>query len=75
MILSDYNPEKVYFYSKKEIDEINRNINELTFIKNSLLIFHRYKYLDEIKEITKIIKEINEKKIKNYNNKLMKESI
>ena len=75
IILADYEPEKVYNEKKVELDKINEDIKELTSIKNSLLIFHKYKYLKEIKTITEIIEEIQEKTIKNYNNQRMKISI
>ena len=75
IILADYEPEKVYNEKKLELDKINEDIKELASIKNSLLIFHKYKYLKEIKAITEIIEEIQEKTIKNYNHQRMKISI
>lgn len=61
--------------SKKIIIEINKNIIELTKIKNSFLIFHRVTYLKDIKEITEFIKDINEKNLKSYNNEETKTEI
>ena len=41
IIFREYNPEKVYLEKKAEINRINEDIKELTFIKNFLSIFHR----------------------------------
>ena len=68
IILSEYNPNDVYKKLSDTILEINKNIDDLTKIKNSLLIFHRVTFLQDINEITKFIKEINEKNIKSYQN-------
>ena len=75
IIISGYNPEEVYIKKKIEIKKINEDIKDLIFIKNSLLIYHRYIYLDKIKEITEVIKNLQEKEIKYYNNPQIKEII
>ena len=68
IILEKYEPEKVYQKLKTDIEEINKNIDQLTKIKNSLLIFHRIVYFKDINEITKFINNINGKQLKIYNN-------
>ena len=60
IIFSDYNPEEVYNEQKKRIKEINKNIDELTEIKNSISIYHKDVYLREIKLITDFIQDLNE---------------
>ena len=66
IILKEYNPKEVYIEKKNQIAKINNDIKELNFIKNSLSIFHRYTYLEKIREITNVIKELKERSIKNY---------
>ena len=75
IILKEYNPENVYKEKKQQIAEINNDINELNYIKNSLSIFHRYKYLEVIKEITNTIKKLKEYSIKNYKSLEIKDII
>ena len=75
IIYKEFNPYTVYDKKIKEIKEINRDIEKLKYFKNSLLIFHRYVYLEKINEITNLIKELQENSIKNYNNTHTKEII
>ena len=70
-----YDTHQVYLELKKINEEINEDIKELIIIKNSLLIFHRYTYLDNIKEITELIKDLQEKEIKYYKSHQTKEKI
>lgn len=66
IILKEYNPKEVYKEKIEYITKINEDIKELNFIKNSLSIFHRYTYLEKIREITDVINELKERSIKNY---------
>ena len=66
IILENYNPEEVYNNIHKEIKEINKYIEELASIKNSLSIFHNCKYLNEIREIIKVIEDLLKQPIKKY---------
>ena len=75
IILNGYDPEDVYKVKKAEIKNINEDIKELVYIKNSLLIYHRYSYLDKIQEITEIIKNLKEREIRYYYNSRIKEII
>jgi len=70
-----YDTHQVYLELKKTNEKINEDIKELIFIKNSLLIFHRYTYLDNIKEITELIKNLHEREKKYYKNHQTKEKI
>ena len=73
MYLVDFNPETIYYKINKKIEDINNHIKELNLIKNSLLIFHREKDKEEIKEITKIIEKLQEDEIRNYTTNRMKD--
>jgi hypothetical protein len=73
--LETYDPEKKYRDLKKNITDINEKIKDLNFIKNSLIIFHRKKYIAEIKELSQIIEDIETKPIKEYKKQKMKEEI
>ena len=75
IILNEYEPEDVYKEKKEDIKNINEDIKELIFIKNSLLIYHRYSYLDKIQEITEVIKNLEEREIRYYKNSRIKEII
>ena len=75
IVLNEYDPIKKYTQLNNIIENINVNIKELTFIKNSLLIFHRIRYTQEIKKISKIINDIENKPINEYINQKMKDSI
>ena len=75
IILKYFNPEEYYKDLKKLIEEINININDLTYISNLIKIFHREKYRKEMKELVEIIKDLQEKSIKNYKTQKMQESI
>ena len=67
IIFKEYNPEAVYEEKMRQIAEINNDINELNYIKNTLSIYHRYKYLETIREITNVIKDLKENSVKFYN--------
>ena len=75
IILDYFNPEQFYKDYIKLIEEINNDIRDLTYIKNSLQIFYREKYRKEIKELSKVITELKEKSIKNYKTRKMQETI
>jgi len=75
LILGEYDHVKAYYKIKKIIEEINNNIKELSFIKETLSIFHREAYFKEIKEIAKIIHLLEEGIISNYDNDKMRKKI
>ena len=66
--MKNYNPKEIYKKLKIQIEEINKDIQKLTEIKNSLSKFHRNQYLEEINTITKIINDINKSALIKYNN-------
>ena len=75
IILSDFGPEEEYSKLKEIIEKIKNDIDELSLIKNSLLIFHRNKYQREIRDISNLIKDMQEKNLKNYKAEATQESI
>ena len=75
IVMPEYDPKDNYEKLNNKITEMNETIKELTNIKNSLSIFHRTKYKDEINKITKIINDIESKPISEFNNNEMKEDI
>ena len=58
LTLKDYVAENKYIEYKKIIDNINETIAKLITTKDSLMIFHRNKYIDDIKKLAKILIEI-----------------
>ena len=66
LIYADFDPETLYGDLKKKIDQIKKDINELNLIKSSLLIFYRNKHQKEIRDISKIINDMQEKNLNNY---------
>jgi hypothetical protein len=75
LIIDNYDPIKKYHELKKIICDINKTIDTLMYIKNSLIIYHKNQYLDEIKKIIIIVNEIETKPIREFKNQEMKESI
>ena len=75
LVLENYDPVKKYGDLKKIIIDINEKIEDLNFIKDSLIIFHRKQYGKEIKELTNIIENIETKPIKEFKTQKMKEDI
>ena len=75
LIIDNYDPIKKYHELKKIICDINKTIDTLMYIKNSLIIYHKNKYIDEIKKIIIIVNEIETKPIREFKNQTMKESI
>ena len=60
---------------KKFINDINEKIKDLNFIKNSLKVFHNKIYNTQIKDLTNIIKDIENMPIKEFKTPKMKEDI
>ena len=67
-MLSKYSPTVKYAEYKKKIDDINEKVDKLIFIKDSLMIFHKNKFINVIQEIKDIIKEIEESSIIEFRN-------
>ena len=55
LALKGYIAEDKYVEYKKIIDNINKTVDELIKAKDSLMIFHRNKYIDDIKKISKFL--------------------
>ena len=66
LVLENYDPLKNYGDLKNNIKEINKTIKDLNFIKDSIIIFHRKQYENEIRQLTDIIKEIETDPIKEF---------
>ena len=67
LILANYDPNTNYTKYKKNIEKINEKVEKLKFIKNSLMIFHRNLYNEDIKKITDILEEIENSPIQKFN--------
>jgi len=63
---TNYDPIKKYNEYKITIVNINEKVEELRFIKDSLMIFHRNLYNEDIRKISKILDEIEESPIKYF---------
>ena len=74
LISPPYNPDKIYAKLIEKNKEINSDLENLSKIKNTLLLFQANKYSKDIESLTKTIKELNEISLKSYNDK-MKEQI
>ena len=66
LIIEIYNPTQKYAEYKTIIENINEKVEKLKFIKDSLMIFHRNFYKDDIKEITNILNEIEYSPIQKF---------
>ena len=66
LIYLEFDPEKLYGDLKNIIDQIKKDIDELNLIKSSLLIFYRNRHQKEIREISKIINDMQESNLNNY---------
>ena len=62
----NYDPIARYAEYKRNIDNINKNVKELEFIKDSLMIFHRNLYFGKINEITNTLNEIENYPIQKF---------
>ena len=71
LALKGYVAENKYFEYKKIIDNINKTVDELIKVKDALMIFHRNTYIDDIKNIAKILDEIENSQISNFRNNEM----
>ena len=67
IILPKYDPLENYGKYIKLITDINKKIQDLKYIKNSLIIFHKNTFSEQIKKLTNIINDIETKTIKEFN--------
>ena len=75
LVLNQYSPVTKYPEYKKIIEDINEKVDYLIFIKDSLLIFHKNKFIKDIQKITSIINEIENSPIINFRNEEKKNEI
>jgi len=75
LIVSTYSPKTKYADYKSTIEKINENVELLKFIKDSLMIFHRNKYNDNIKQITIILDEIENSPVQKFKTEDTKKTI
>ena len=75
LILENYEPTVKYAQYKSEIKKINEIVENLKFIKDSLMIFHRNLYNEDIKKITKILEEIENNSIQKFKEEETRKSI
>ena len=66
IILPKYDPIEKFGNYRKIITDINKTIKELKYIKNSLIIFHKNTFSEQIKNLTNIINNIETKTIKEF---------
>ena len=66
IIFKQFGPENAHDKLKKTLDDIKEDIKTLNYIKNSLSIFQRERYQNEIREMIDIIKKLENIKIKEY---------
>ena len=71
----DYVAENKYFEYKANIDNINEKVALLTSTKDSLMIFHRNKYIDDIRKIAEILDKINNSPMSTFKNNETSKSI
>ena len=75
MVLKEYDPVKRYGELNNNINTINEKFNKLNSIKDSLVIFHKNKHIDVIREIANIINDIESKPINEFKTEAMKNKI
>ena len=66
-IINNYEPNDAYQRFQKINEEKNKYTNDLISIKNSLLIYHKNVFSNDIKNIIEIIKDIEENSLENCN--------
>ena len=66
LIIANYNPATKYAEYKASIEKINKKVENLKFIKDSLMIFHRNLHHKDIKTITNILNEIENSPIQKF---------
>ena len=75
LIIPEFDPHTKYDELKFFIARINEKIERLMNIKNSLVIYHRNRYRNEINKIVTIIDELETKPIREIQKETMKTSI
>ena len=75
IVLDEYNAEQIYENLTERINKMNEIINRLNFIKKSISIFHKVKFKEQIDQIGKIIKDIEDKPIDEFDSQKMRDSI
>ena len=66
IILPKFDPQAKYGDYIRLITDINKKIQELKYIKNSLIVFHKRTFNEQIKNLTNIINNIETKTIKEF---------
>ena len=75
LITPKYNKDLRYDDYKAIIVEINKKLGELKFIKDSLMIFHRNNFGEDIKSISNTLKEIDSNPVRLYKTDKIQERI
>ena len=75
LIIKEYVPITKYAEYKKIIDKINEKVEKLNNIKDSLIIFHKNLYIEDIKKITNIINDIENSIVLRFKKEEIKKSI
>ena len=65
-IIETFDPNKIYNDLKKADDKINKDLNQLQKIKDNIIIYHKESCKGIIDEISEIIRNNKNKKIKDY---------
>ena len=65
-IIDAFNPDLIYNDLKKTNDKINKDIEQLHKVRDNIIIYLKESYKDIIDEITEVIKNNKNKKIKDY---------
>ena len=66
LILPAFDPEDKYEQLKKRNEEINKDLNDLSKIKDNIIIYYKEYYQDIITRITEVIKTSQNQKIIEY---------
>ena len=75
IIIHQYDAIEKYKYLKRIITDINYDIKELNYIKNSLAIFHKNIYRNQIRNLINIINDLETKKIKEFYTDIIQQDI
>ena len=75
LIITNYDPTIKYAEYKSNTEKINEKVEKLKFIKDSLMIFHRNLYNEDIRKITIILDEIENSPIQKFKTEETKKAI
>jgi len=75
LLYDDYRPIEEFENLKSKINKINEDIEKLKNVKDNIIIYYKDLYKDLIKQLIEVIKDSQNKQIKQYKGETIKELI